>query len=240
LSDWAAAIAAPVVGSLNQVLTHHQPLILPDHLVIMRNPGTEWDTLKNCHNRVGRRHSRRLTLREPQQPDFRGGIERMKRMIVTLLICSLAAGNVLAVGRKKAVYVGGTIESLNKLGKESEGELDWMNEKTLVFEVKGQRIEVAYDRITALEYQNTRKFRTAAIGATVASFALPIMFFPPVGLIALPFALKKKKRHFLTVAYRDAGDKPQALVLELGKGIEREARAVVSARSGKNVQVIIE
>ncbi|MGH9849613.1 MAG: hypothetical protein ACREBD_07110 [Blastocatellia bacterium] len=164
----------------------------------------------------------------------------MKRMIAALLICSLVAGNVLAVGRKKAVYIGGTIESLNQHKKESEGELDWSNEKTLVFKVKGQTVEVAYDRITALEYQNTRKFRTATIGATVASMAIPIVFFPPLGLIALPFALKKKKRHFLTVAYRDAADKPQALMLELGKRIEMEARAVISARSGKNVQVIIE
>ncbi len=164
----------------------------------------------------------------------------MKRMIATLLICLLAAGNALAVGRKKAVYIGGTIESLNKLGKESEGELDWSDEKTLVFKVKGQRVEVAYDRITALEYQNTRKFRTTAISASVASMAIPILFFPPLGLIALPFALKKKKRHFLTVAYWGADDKPQALVFELGKGVEREARAVLSARSGKNVQVIIE
>jgi len=170
----------------------------------------------------------------------------MKRIIATLLICSLLAGNALAVGRKKAVYVGGTIESLNKDKKAAEGELGLKDEQ-LVFKVKDQTVAVPYDRITALEYQNSSKLRAAAmsgaIGATagvvmLASMATLVLF--PIALAAIPFAKKKRKRHFLTIAYKDADDKPQALVFELGKNIEREARAVIAARSGKEIKVIIE
>lgn len=161
----------------------------------------------------------------------------MKRIITVFLICALISGNALAVGRKKAVYIGGTIESLNKHKQASEGELNLVNEKTLAFKVKDQTVEVPYERITALEYQNSGKYRTTAIGATVAA---AFFIFPPFALVALPFALKKKKKHFLTVAYKDADDRPQAMVLELGKDIEKEARAVISARSGKEIKVITE
>lgn len=174
----------------------------------------------------------------------------MKRIVATTLICALLAGNVLAVGRKKAVYIGGTIESLNKHKKATEGELDLKNEKALVFKVKDQAIEVAYDRITALEYQNTTKGRPAlasgARGATVLGImgavatggvsliALPIVF------VALPFMKTNRKHHFLTVIYKEADDKPQALILELGKNIQKETRVVIAARSGKEIKVVIE
>ncbi|MGH9940013.1 MAG: hypothetical protein ACREAM_27540, partial [Blastocatellia bacterium] len=96
----------------------------------------------------------------------------MRRTISTILICSLLAGDVLAVDRKKAVYVGGTIESFNKHKKATEGELDLKNEKALIFNVKGQAIEVAYDRIAALEYQKTAHYRAALIGSTVGVTAM--------------------------------------------------------------------
>lgn len=171
----------------------------------------------------------------------------MTRIIAILLVCALVAGDALAVGRKKATYVGGTIESLNQRNKASEGELDLNSQQELLFKVEGQTITVAYDRISALEYQNTAKVRTAAIsgaiGATYGTLVLASMatvFLLPVALMAIPFAKKKRKRHFLTIAYKDTDDRPQAMVLELGKNIEREARAVISARSGKEVKVIIE
>ncbi len=171
----------------------------------------------------------------------------MKRIIAILLICSFIAGDVLAVNRKKAAYVGGTIESLNQHRKAAEGELDLKNERALIFKAESQTVAIAYDRIFALEYQNTAKVRTVAIsgsiGAAYGTLVLASMatiFLFPVALMVIPFAKKKRKRHFLTIAYQDADDKPQAMVLELGKNIEREARAVISARSGKEVRVIIE
>jgi hypothetical protein len=171
----------------------------------------------------------------------------MKRIIAILLVCSLVAGEALAVGRKKATYVGGTIESLNQRKKASEGELDLKSDQALIFKVEGQTITVAYDRISALEYQNTAKGRPAAVsGAIGAAYgtlmlaSMATLFLLPVAMATIPFAKKKRKCHFLTIAYKDEDDKPQAMVLELGKNIEREARAVISARSGKEVRVIIE
>jgi len=175
----------------------------------------------------------------------------MRRAMATILICSLLAGDVLAVGRKKAVYVGGTIESLNKHKKAAEGELDLKNEKALVFKVKDQTIEVTYDRVTALEYQKTATYRAALVGGTLGASAVSVaaaaatvgasLIVLPIALIAIPFVKKKnRKRHFLTVAYKGADDKPQALILELGKNVEQEARAIISARSGIEVKAIIE
>lgn len=175
----------------------------------------------------------------------------MRRAIATILICSLIAGDVLAIGRRKTAYVGGTIESFNKHKKATEGELDLKNEKALIFNGKGQAIEASYARITALEYQKTSNYRGVMVGGTIGASAVSVALATatlgaslvalPILLVTMPFVKKKnRKRHYLTVAYRDAEDKPQALILELGKEIEKEARAIISARSGMEVKVIIE
>ncbi len=161
----------------------------------------------------------------------------MKQLISVVLICALLSSPALAIGSKKTAYIGGTIESLNKRKEHSVGELNLSNEKKLVLKLKGQTVEVPYERITELEYQNSSRRRTAAVtGVVVAS----LFIFPPFALVALPVALKKKKKHFFTVAYKDANDQGQALVLELGKDVEKEARAVIAARSGKQVKVVVE
>ena len=172
----------------------------------------------------------------------------MKRYIVASLVCSLLASQVFAIGRRKASYVGGTIASLNQNKRASEGELVLSDEKVFLLRVKDTSIEVPYDRISAIEYQKSSHLRTGAMTGTLGvgylslALATSVAAFAifPVTLMAIPFVKKKKKRHFLTVAYKDADDKPQALVLELGKDIEKEARAAISVRSGVEVKVIVE
>lgn len=172
----------------------------------------------------------------------------MKQIITGALICVLSAGNVLALGRNNAAYVGGTIASLNQRKKVLEGELELGGDKAYVLKLDGQSIEVFYDRITAVEYQKSSHPRvglavgTVGVGyigfAVATSMAVFALF--PAALMILPFAKKKKKRHFLTVAYKDADDVPQVMVLELGKNIERIARAVIPTRSGKEIKVIVD
>jgi hypothetical protein len=172
----------------------------------------------------------------------------MKRIIAVVLICALSAGEVWAIGRDKAAYVGGTIASLNQHKKALEGELDLSGDRACVLKLGGQSIEVPYDRITAVEYQKSSHLRVGlaagtvgagylslAIATSMATFALF-----PAALMVLPFANKKKKRHFLTVAYKDADDQPQVMVLELGKNIEKVARAVIPTRSGKEIKVVVD
>ena len=174
----------------------------------------------------------------------------MKRIIAillvcSLLVCSLVDGEALAVGRKKAVYVGGTIQNLNQRKEASEGRLD-LRDGQLVFNVNGQSVGVPYDRITELEYQHSSRYRPTAIGGAIgasgvllmASLATIILF--PVALAVIPLAKKKRKRHFLTIGFTDADDNPQVMVLELGKNIEREARIVIAARSGKDIKIVAE
>jgi len=156
----------------------------------------------------------------------------MRKAISLFLICSLVAPHALAVDAKKVQYIGGTIEKLRQ-GKDSgkEGELDLKNEKELVMVMKGETFAIPYAKMETLEYQHASSFRAGAvtaIGAT-AIFIIPLVF--------LPFALKKKKKHFLTIAYKDAEDKNQAVIYELGKDVEKEARAVIAARSGKTIKI---
>ncbi|MGH9847136.1 MAG: hypothetical protein ACREEM_51225 [Blastocatellia bacterium] len=172
----------------------------------------------------------------------------MKRIITATVICALLASQVFAVGRRKAAYVGGTIASLNQHKGVSEGEMIFDDPKVFIFKVKGQSVDVPYDRISGLEYQNTRHLRTGfATGTMLASYvgvaaATSLVAFAifPAALIAIPFVKHKKKRHFLTVMYKDANDQSHAMVLELGKEIEKVARAVLSARSGREIKVIVE
>lgn len=169
----------------------------------------------------------------------------MKRIIALSLVCLLVTSDALAVGRKKAVYVGGTIERLNQQKEAAQGELDLKSEQ-LVFNVNGQAVGVPYERITELEYQHSSRFRPTAIGGAVGATgvllvaSMATLFLFPVALAAIPLAKKKRKRHFLTIAYMDADDKPQVMVLELGKNIEREARIVIAARSGKEIKLIFD
>jgi len=45
----------------------------------------------------------------------------------------------------------------------------------------------------------------------------------------------KKRRHFLTIGYKDADDKQQAAVFELGKNTVRVTLASLEARTGRKI-----
>lgn len=46
----------------------------------------------------------------------------------------------------------------------------------------------------------------------------------------------KKRRHFLTVGFKDDSDKQQAAVFELGKDIVRVTLASLEARTGRKIE----
>ena len=134
-------------------------------------------------------------------------------LVVTLLLPTLALAG---LGSKKTKYIGGTITAL----KEGvEGESSAKGETEFVFEHKHGRFTIPFDRITELEYGQKAGRRVA------------------VAILVTPFALfSKKRKHFLTITYKDASDKEQVGVFELGKDVIRVSLASLQARTGKEIQ----
>ena len=124
--------------------------------------------------------------------------------------------SLLALGGRKAEYVGGTMSSIPD---NTEGVLDTRNDTTLSFVYDGNKgsFAIPYEAITSLEYgQHAGKRIVASV-----LFVLPIF--------------SKKRAHYLTVTYRDLAGKEQACVLELGKDIVRTTLTIVETRSGTKI-----
>ena len=114
------------------------------------------------------------------------------------------------------MYVGGTVVDLKQ---ETEGTFSAADVKELVFQYKKGRFTVPYDRVDSLEYGQKAGRR---VGLAIA--------ITPIAL------LSKKRRHFLTLNYKDADDKEQAAVFELGKNIVRVTLSSLEARTGRKIE----
>lgn len=142
----------------------------------------------------------------------------MKRFVSVLLISVFVAHiGVGAVGGKKAQYIGGTIAGLKE---NVEGRLNTSHEETLTFTPdKGLAVEIAYARITDLEYGQKAGRRVG-----VAIMVSPLALF------------SKKRKHYLTLGYKDGNGKDQAAVFELSKDIVRTTLKIIETRSGKQIE----
>lgn len=109
-------------------------------------------------------------------------------------------------------YVGGTIVDIPQ---DTEGSLLINPEKGLLFECKKGSFEIPFDIVSSLEYGQKAGRR---IG--VAIMVNPV------------FLLSKKRKHFLTLGYKDSKDLNQGVVLELAKGLPAKVITIVEARSG--------
>jgi hypothetical protein len=67
------------------------------------------------------------------------------------------------------------------------------------------------------------------VGAAAATTVL----LGPIGLLSL---FSKKRKHFLTIGFKDSEGKDQVAVVELGKDIVQTTLAIVQTRSGKQVE----
>jgi len=114
------------------------------------------------------------------------------------------------------MYVGGTVVDLKQ---ETEGTFSAADVTELVFQYKKGRFTVPYDRVDSLEYGQKAGRR---VGLAIA--------ITPIAL------LSKKRRHFLTLNYKDADDKEQAAVFELGKNIVRVTLSSLEARTGRKIE----
>jgi len=141
--------------------------------------------------------------------------------LVTLGVFGLET-TALALDSKKAMYVGGTVADL--MPEKTEGTLDTNDKARLVFtpdeDAKVTRaLEVPYRRITSFEYGQKASHRIKT-----AIFLTPLVLF------------SKKRRHYLSLMYKDRTGKEQGVVLELGKDILRPTVHVIETRTGKKVE----
>lgn len=141
----------------------------------------------------------------------------MKRTITAALACVLLCPTLFAsVGSHDADYVGGTITSI-KVG--TEGKVSADNPNEYVFKYKKGDLKIPYERVEALEYGEKAGRR---LGLALA--VNPLLL------------LSTKRKHFLTISWKDDDDKDQAVVLELGKDIVRVQLATIQARTGRKVE----
>jgi hypothetical protein len=156
----------------------------------------------------------------------------MKRLTALAVVVSMFAPSLaLAVDSKGASYFGGTAQIFKDAKEPVDGRLDTKNDEALIFfaddkPFRGDKLTIPYAQIIDLEYGQKAGRR---VGAAVATTVL----LGPIGLLTL---FSKKRKHFLTIGYKDAADKDQVAVLELGKDIVRITLPIVETRSGKKVE----
>jgi hypothetical protein len=142
----------------------------------------------------------------------------MKRTLCLVLAIVIASELTAfaGLGNDKTAYVGGTE---NQIKDGTEGTSSAKDEKTFVFQYKGGSLAIPYDQVDDLEYGQKAGRR---LGLAIA--VTPLALF------------SKKRKHFLTVGWKDDQDKQHAAVFELGKSVIRTTIATLEARTGKKVE----
>lgn len=142
----------------------------------------------------------------------------MRRLVATAVLVGFVSATVGAVDGKKAMYVGGTRTDIKEA---AEGKFDVSNETEVAFTPDKTKVRhtIPYANVQELEYGQKAGRRVA------------------VGIMVTPWALfSKKRKHFLTINFKDPDGKEQAVVFELGKDIVRTTLAILEARTGKAIQ----
>lgn len=141
----------------------------------------------------------------------------MKRSVTLLLACVFALGYLAlaGLGNNKTAYVGGTEKQIEE-GVEGAASIE--NQKEFLFEYNSGQLIIPYDQVNDLEYGQQAGRRVA-----LAIRINPLLLF------------SKKRKHFLTIGWKDEQSKQHAAVFELGKSIIKDAIAILEARTGKKV-----
>ena len=142
----------------------------------------------------------------------------MNRTISLILtfILAMNSGAFARIGGDKTAYVGGTE---NQIKEGAEGKSSAKDEKTFTFEYKGGNLSIPYDQVNDLEY-GQKAGRRLGLALTVSPWLL----------------LSKKRKHFLTLGWKDEQDKQHAAIFELGKSVVRTTIATLEARTGKKME----
>jgi len=142
----------------------------------------------------------------------------MNRTIALMLVCVLALdlGAFAGLGNDKTAYIGGTE---NQIKEGTEGQSSAKDEAKFTFEYKGGSLAIPYSQVNDLEY-GQKAGRRLGLALTVSPWLL----------------LSKKRKHFLTLGWKDDQDKQHAAVFELGKSVIRTTIATLEARTGKKTE----
>lgn len=140
-----------------------------------------------------------------------------RRVTAAVLVLIISAMSPLgAVGGSKAAYLGGTISTIKE---KSEGTLSTQDQVALTFTTRRESISIPYAAIDALEY-GQKAGRRVAVAVLISPLAL----------------FSKKRKHYLTVSFKDASGADQAAVFELGKDIVRTTLTVLEVRTHKAIE----
>ncbi len=154
------------------------------------------------------------------------------RIVATALLITIAFEHVAwAIDGNKAAYFGGTVTVFGTPKDPVEGTLNTADESALILtatkkDFAGKTLSIPYAKVVDLEYGQKAGRR---VGAAVGTAVL----LGPLGLLTL---FSKKRKHYLTVGYKDEADKDQVAVLELGKDLVRTTLAIVQTRTGKEIE----
>jgi len=136
----------------------------------------------------------------------------LRRHWLTLIPAALTA----AVRGDEVMYVGGTI---TEVPEATEGYLETTDPKTVLFMSPKGSFKIPYQGITSLEY-GQKAGRRVGVAIVITVWAL----------------FSKKRKHFLTVGYKDEKNVAQGVVLELPKGRPKAIITILEARSGKKCE----
>ena len=135
---------------------------------------------------------------------------RIVAAAVLMMCCTSLA---YAVGGDNVMYMGGTLGGVKE---KAEGKFITTSDSELQFKSGDGTASIPYSSVTTLEYGQKAGRRVG-----VAIMISPLALF------------SKKRKHYLTVTYKDAAGKEQAGVFELGKDIVRTTLKIVEVRTGK-------
>jgi len=135
-----------------------------------------------------------------------------RSLSIVLILCFCFETVWAGVDGQKTMYVGGTLSSIKE---QTEGVSSASDEKVFVFDYGNSKLQIPYDRIESLEYGQ----KVGRRGGVVSRWMIT-----------------KKRKHFLTISFKDENGQQQAAVLELGKDIVRVTLAALEARSGHKIE----
>jgi hypothetical protein len=137
---------------------------------------------------------------------------------IVVAFCITVSVAVAAFGATRGddvLYVGGTLP----IDEKTKGSVGFESPESVIFSFKGGSVQIPYKGIKSIEYGQKAGRR---VGVAIA--VTPLALF------------SKKRKHYVTLAYTDAGGAGQGAVFEFGKKTVRNALTVLETRTGLTVE----
>ena len=153
----------------------------------------------------------------------------MKRALCVIVACCLVSATPLTATAegKRAMHVGGTVGSIPE---KQQGTLDTSGASAFVFTWDKGKWNVPFANINKRVY---RKKVERHVEATVATTAA-------VGVGGLFLLMAKKKKHYLSLEWKDESGQPQVTVFELSKDAFENVIADLEEKTGLHLQVEVQ